>query len=23
MPPKKAELTTVVRDAEHFMTYFN
>lgn len=23
MPPKKVELTTVVRDLEHFQTYFN
>ncbi len=23
MPPKKVELTTVIRDVEHFQTYFN
>jgi thiol-disulfide isomerase/thioredoxin len=23
MPPKKAELTTVIRDAEHFLSYYN
>jgi hypothetical protein len=23
MPPKKIDLTTVIRDAEHFLTFFN
>ena len=23
MPPKKVELTTVIRDADHFMHYYN